>query len=146
MPEQSDEAAWWFQAVYTAIQQIPSGHVTSYGHIAKLLDYPRRARQVGVCLKHLPKYDASRPDEYGFHSQNVPWWRVINSKGGISARGDEGLAADRQATRLRAEGVEVSEGRGIEEQHVDFGRFGWFPSRLENSDDESETDGDGGNT
>ena len=38
-------------------------------------------RQVGVCLKHLP-------DEAGlpFNSSNVPWQRVINSKGCISSR------------------------------------------------------------
>lgn len=139
MPEQTDEAAWWFQAVYSAIQQVPHGQVTSYGHIAKLLGYPKRARQVGVCLKHLPRYDPERPEDYSFHGENVPWQRVINSKGGISARGDDGSSANRQVEKLRAEGVEVTEGRGIEEAHVDFGRFGWFPDRLPNdSDDESE--------
>lgn len=33
----SDEAEWWFNAVYEAVQEIPHGHVTSYGHIARLL-------------------------------------------------------------------------------------------------------------
>ena len=33
----SDEAQWWFNAVYEAVQEIPPGHVTSYGHIALLL-------------------------------------------------------------------------------------------------------------
>ena len=33
----SDEAEWWFNAVYEAVQEIPQGHVTSYGHIADLL-------------------------------------------------------------------------------------------------------------
>lgn len=33
----SDEAKWWFNAVYEAVQQIPHGRVTSYGHIARLL-------------------------------------------------------------------------------------------------------------
>lgn len=33
----SDEAEWWFNAVYEAVQQIPYGSVTSYGHIARLL-------------------------------------------------------------------------------------------------------------
>lgn len=141
MPEQSDEAAWWFQAVYSAIQQVPYGQVTSYGHIAKLLGYPKRARQVGVCLKHLPTFVPEDPERYFFHDQNVPWQRVINSKGGISARGDTGLAANRQVQRLRQEGVDVIEGRGIDESRVDFSRFGWFPNRLPNdSDDESEAE------
>ena len=33
----SDEAEWWFNAVYEAVQEIPYGKVTSYGHIARLL-------------------------------------------------------------------------------------------------------------
>lgn len=33
----SDEAAAFFHAVYSAVQEIPHGRVTSYGHIAKLV-------------------------------------------------------------------------------------------------------------
>lgn len=33
----SDEAAAFFHAVYSAVQEIPLGKVTSYGHIAKLI-------------------------------------------------------------------------------------------------------------
>lgn len=33
----SDEAEWWFNAVYEAVQEIPVGKVTSYAHIARLL-------------------------------------------------------------------------------------------------------------
>lgn len=33
----SDEAAAFFHAVYCAVQEIPHGKVTSYGHIAKLV-------------------------------------------------------------------------------------------------------------
>ena len=39
----SDEAEWWFNAVYEAVQEIPYGKVTSYGHIARLLGR-RRSR------------------------------------------------------------------------------------------------------
>ena len=127
---QTDEAADWFAAVYEAIQQVPYGKCTSYGHIAILLGYPKRARQVGVCLKHLPKYDEDNPEMYEYHDRNVPWQRVVNSKGGISPRGDSGLAADRQAERLRSEGVEVQEGRGLDEAFVDLTTFGWFPDEL----------------
>lgn len=34
----TEEAEAWSIAVYTAIQEIPYGKVTSYGHIALLLD------------------------------------------------------------------------------------------------------------
>lgn len=36
---QTEEAAAWFAAVYQAIQEIPHGRVTSYGHIATLIGY-----------------------------------------------------------------------------------------------------------
>lgn len=39
------------------------------------------SRQVGVALKVLPDNE-----ELAFHNGNVPWQRVINSKGGISPR------------------------------------------------------------
>lgn len=33
----TDEAEAFFHAVYSAIQEIPYGKVTSYGHIARLI-------------------------------------------------------------------------------------------------------------
>lgn len=33
----SDEAQAFFHAVYSAVQEIPPGKVTSYGHIARLV-------------------------------------------------------------------------------------------------------------
>jgi hypothetical protein len=41
---QTEEAAAWFAAVYQAVQEIPHGKVTSYGHIATLVGYPERPR------------------------------------------------------------------------------------------------------
>lgn len=41
----------------------------------------QRPRQVGVCMKHLP-----HDEEAMFNSTNVPWQRVINSKGAVSPR------------------------------------------------------------
>ncbi|KAL5357609.1 6-O-methylguanine DNA methyltransferase [Aspergillus floccosus] len=119
----SEEAEFWFNAVYEAVQEIPRGRVTSYGHIALLLGAPKRPRQVGICLKHLPSPDS----ENYFHSENVPWQRVINSKGMISHRGPG--SAERQAEVLREEGVEV-EVDSMGEFYVDLNRFGWFPNRL----------------
>jgi hypothetical protein len=37
-PGQRSEEVWlWYTAVYEAIQEIPHGKVTSYGHIARLV-------------------------------------------------------------------------------------------------------------
>src|SRR5689334_14655925 len=76
--------------VSSRLQRCPTDspwQVYSYGHIAHLLGFPRRARQVGICLKHLPTFDPTEPENHFFHDQNVPWQRVLNSKGGISPRG-----------------------------------------------------------
>ena len=107
----TDEAAAFYHAVYCAIQEVPRGRVTTYGHIAALIgtraskpppiptvntlshraeilnsvptltESADRPRQVGICLKHLPQ-----DPEAEFNSETVPWQRVINSKGGISPR------------------------------------------------------------
>ncbi|RDW62694.1 DNA binding methylated-DNA--cysteine S-methyltransferase [Coleophoma crateriformis] len=119
----TDEAEAFFHAVYSAIQEIPPGKVTSYGHIAKLVGTPQRPRQVGVCLKHLPDSPT-----FTHHNGNVPWQRVINSKGIISPRGHQSGAAN-QAQVLRAEEVTVSTG-SLGELMVDFSIYGWFPKQL----------------
>ena len=40
----------FFPAVYEVVRQIPRGRVMSYGQIARLLGFPRAARQVGAFL------------------------------------------------------------------------------------------------
>ncbi|TPX18016.1 uncharacterized protein E0L32_011927 [Thyridium curvatum] len=119
----SDEAAAFFTAVYMAVQEIPHGKVTSYGHIAELIGTPQRPRQVGVCLKHLSEDPGAR-----FNNSNVPWQRVINSKGVISPRSQPSGSLN-QAAALRAEGVEVTAG-ALGELTVDFSEYGWFPRVL----------------
>jgi len=119
----TDEAEAFYHAVYTAIQEIPHGKVTSYGHIARLIGTPQRPRQVGVCLKHLPTDTTSQ-----FNNTNVPWQRVISSKGLISPRGHPS-GAQNQAIVLRSEGVTVSTGN-LGELMVDLGEYGWFPRQL----------------
>jgi len=119
----TEEAEVFFNAVYSAIQEIPHGKVTSYAHIARLIGTPQRPRQVGVCLKHLSSDPTAR-----FHNANVPWQRVINYKGIIAPRGHPSGAAN-QARELRNEGVTVSTG-ALGEFKIDFGEFGWFPRQL----------------
>ncbi|KAI2786912.1 hypothetical protein POX_g09308 [Penicillium oxalicum] len=135
----SEEAEWWANAVYAAVQEIPHGKVTSYGHIALLLDEPQRPRQVGVCLKSLPSAESGAH----FNSSNVPWQRVINAKGMISHRGPG--SAERQAEALIQEGVEVTRD-SMGEIYIDVSQYGWFPSRLpseEEQDDDEAADENG---
>ncbi|KAF3939724.1 hypothetical protein ABW19_dt0207744 [Dactylella cylindrospora] len=131
----SDEAEAFFVAVYEAIQEIPYGKVTSYGHIAKLAGYPTRPRQVGVALKHLPA-DATAE----FNHTNVPWQRVINSQGVISRR-DIPSGVTRQAEALEGEGVEVGTNRNGE-MTVDFQEYGWFPNVLPSREEEEGEEDD----
>ncbi|KAI1652362.1 DNA binding methylated-DNA--cysteine S-methyltransferase [Daldinia loculata] len=123
MMARSEEAEAFFHVVYTAIQQIPYGKVTTYGHIAKLIGTPERPRQVGICLKHLPQDADSR-----FNHDNVPWQRVINAKGMISPR-SQPSGARNQAAALRTEGVTVTTS-ALGELMVDFSECGWFPNEL----------------
>jgi methylated-DNA-protein-cysteine methyltransferase related protein len=66
------------EAVYRITKMIPRGQVATYGQIATYVVSPRYARAVGTALRNLPR---SRAKE-------VPWQRVINAGGRISARGD----------------------------------------------------------
>ncbi len=80
------------EKVIKIIQSIPHGKVMTYGQIAAYADNPRGARQVSRILHSMSmKHD-------------LPWHRVINSKGGISLTGEGGYV---QGQMLADEGIEV---------------------------------------
>lgn len=84
--------------IYEAVKRIPKGHVATYGKIAEMAGDPRMARAVGNALH-------KNPDP-----EHIPCFRVVNAKGelaGAFAFGGE----DVQAELLRADGVEVINGR-----------------------------------
>ncbi|TFG16707.1 MAG: MGMT family protein [Promethearchaeota archaeon] len=60
--------------VIDLIQSIPKSKVLTYGRIAKLAGNPQGARQVSWILHSSTK------------KYNLPWHRVINSKGNISLK------------------------------------------------------------
>jgi methylated-DNA-protein-cysteine methyltransferase-like protein len=85
---------------------IPPGRVTTYGQIA---------REVGRCSARNVGYAMSAVSA----ESDVPWHRVINSRGSISIRSNgEPSAAQRQM--LESEGVVFNAG-GV----VDLERFAW---------------------
>ncbi len=93
--------------IFAVIHQIPQGKVTTYGEVANLAGYPGYARHVGKALSNLPK------------DSKLPWFRVINSQGKISLKGND---LERQKEKLMAEGVEVStEGR------ISLRKYKWQP-------------------
>jgi methylated-DNA-protein-cysteine methyltransferase-like protein len=83
--------------ILAAIRAIPAGQVAGYGHVARRAGLPGRARLVARVLK-----ENADP--------HLPWHRVLRSDGRIAFPPEsEGFAE--QTQRLRAEGVDVREGR-----------------------------------
>lgn len=102
-------------SVYKLVQRIPAGRVLTYGAISKLLGRRLSAQGVGWAMKAL----SSGPSEdRPYHSQNVPWHRVVNSQGTISTSSAPGV----QQALLEAEGVEFDE-HGL----IDLKRFLFDP-------------------
>ncbi|MFW9771918.1 MAG: MGMT family protein [Candidatus Heimdallarchaeota archaeon] len=82
------------------IKQIPYGKVATYGQIAALAGNPRGARQVSWILHSCTKKD------------NLPWHRVINSKGGISL--PIGGGYETQRSLLELEGISFKANNSID--------------------------------
>lgn len=94
--------------VIETIKQIPEGKVMTYGQIAALAGSSRGARQVVRILHSLSSI------------HQLPWHRVVNSKGEIAIQEDEARMI--QQHLLEAEGVEVTRsGR------IDLARFRYEP-------------------
>ena len=102
-----DEPANFYEAVYRVVGRIPEGRLMSYGQIATILGAPRASRAVGYAMR------ACRED--------LPWQRVINAKGQISARGDVERPVH-QRMLLEDEGVEFDA-----DDRCDLERLRWEP-------------------
>jgi methylated-DNA-protein-cysteine methyltransferase related protein len=83
--------------ILAAIRAVPRGQVAGYGEIARRAGLPGRARLVARMLS-----DNDDPD--------LPWHRVLRSDGRIAFPADH-PSFDEQQQRLRAEGVDVRDGR-----------------------------------
>lgn len=96
----------FYEAAWDLVRRIPIGRVASYGQVATWLGSPRAARAVGYAM-----FNVKAPD--------VPWQRVINSKGEISIGGNL-HRPELQRQLLESEGVEFDvAGR------VDMKKFRW---------------------
>lgn len=101
----------FYEMVLEVVRMIPSGRVTTYGHIAEYLGTKRAARMVGYAM------NAS-------HSQpSIPAHRVVNRKGMLTGKHHFG-SPDQMKKLLEAEGVQV-----LNDQVVGFDKLLWIPSK-----------------
>ena len=95
------------ETVRRIVRGCPRGKVVSYGGVAAMAGKPRAARAVGTLMSALPD------------DSDIPWWRVINSRGEVSMRGiGHGPAIQRKL--LEREGV-----RFDRSGRVDWEKYGW---------------------
>ena len=92
--------------IYDAVRQIPYGCVATYQQVAAVAGNPKMARAVGNALHKNPDPDG------------IPCFRVVNAKGELAGEFAFGGAGE-QAKLLKAEGIEVINGR------VDLARYQW---------------------
>ena len=88
----------WAKQVWKVVADIPSGHVLTYGDVARLSGMPGAARRVSQALRWAPK------------SLSLPWHRVINAQGKISIPEDSAWH-QRQKSLLQDEGVVFLNGK-----------------------------------
>jgi len=105
----SDKRESTWARIYAVTRRIPRGRVATYGQVALLAGLPGHARQVGYALHALATDRA------------VPWHRVINARGEISARRSPGGDSAQRAF-LEREGV-VFDRAG----RIDLERYQWRP-------------------
>jgi methylated-DNA-protein-cysteine methyltransferase-like protein len=96
--------------IYAVVARIPRGKVATYGQVAAVAGLPRQARLVGYAMHGLPA------------GTRLPWHRVINARGEVSARADPGPSEALQRHLLEREGVRFDE-RG----RVSLKRHRWDP-------------------
>ena len=94
------------QKVKSIIKKIPTGKVATYGQIATYAGNPRASRQVAWIL-----HSSSRKD-------NLPWHRVINSKGRISLPHNGGYETQKEL--LEKEGIAFNE-----DDKINFDHYLW---------------------
>lgn len=96
----------FYQQVYDIVAKIPSGTVTTYGDIAKMLGRPRAARFVGYAMNASCETD------------NLPWHRVTFANG----KTWDGKWEKVQRDLLMAEGVGFTK-----DGMIDVEKYRWRP-------------------
>jgi len=99
-----------YSRIFEAVSLVPKKKVSTYGQIAKIVNCSPRV--VGYAMHTIKEED------------NIPWFRVINSKGKISFPKDsEGYFCQRAI--LESEGIIFSE-----KGKINLKKFGWIPQNI----------------
>jgi methylated-DNA-protein-cysteine methyltransferase related protein len=113
-PPRAEKFEQTFEQIYRIVLKIPRGRVMTYGQIARLMDDRYSPRLIGWAMHAVPQ-----------DGRNIPWHRVINSKGGISTGRVIIQEPQLQRYLLEAEGVVFDE-RG----HCDLSVYQWSPRKT----------------
>lgn len=100
-----------FEQVYQLVCRIPVGKVATYGQLSRMMDERLSAAGVGWALKATPRDD-----------RQIPWHRVVNSKGGISTDKLLHNVPGLQRNLLEAEGI-IFNSQGF----IDLANYQWQP-------------------
>lgn len=90
--QQTDAVTEFERRIAEVLDGLDPGDVVTYGEVAAEAGHPGAARAVGRYLRD--------------HGSVHPWWRVVTATGRLVPH-----ATEEHARRLRAEGVEIAEGR-----------------------------------
>lgn len=104
-----------FRRVHAVVRRVPAGRVTTYGRVARVVTaagYPLSARAAGWALRNSPR--------------GVPWHRVVNAEGLLSAELSGNCEPGRQRALLAREGV-TFDARG----RVRLDRFVFEPAETD---------------
>jgi methylated-DNA-protein-cysteine methyltransferase related protein len=91
-----------YQQIYNVVRKIPPGKVLSYGRVAELAGLYGKARLVGYALFRVEI------------ASDIPWQRVVNSKGEISYSLARGGGDYLQKTLLEQEGIQFTPANRID--------------------------------
>jgi methylated-DNA-protein-cysteine methyltransferase-like protein len=101
-----------FERIYRLVLRIPPGRVMTYGQISRLMDERYSPRLVGWAMHATPR-----------DGRDIPWHRVINSRGSISTGRVILEQPNLQKFLLEAEGVRFDD-RG----RCDLRSYQWSPT------------------
>ena len=99
-----------YELIYSTVRKIPFGKVATYGQIADISRLYGKARLVGYALFRVDMKD------------DIPWHRVINSKGEISYSFQRQGGDYLQKVLLEEEGIEFKHNGKI-----DLSKYRWQP-------------------